>query len=58
MAQMLSVAATATAERKFLAVVSDCDASPVLEPAEHPLDEVASFVSDLVERIGRASGGI
>jgi len=36
-----------------IAVISGCDASPVLELAEHAFDEISAFVGPAVQRIGR-----
>jgi hypothetical protein len=36
-----------------IAVISGCDASPVLELAEHSFDEISAFVGPAVQRIGR-----
>ena len=36
-----------------IAVISSCDASPVLELAEHAFDEISAFVGPAVQRIGR-----
>src|ERR1700730_4219458 len=36
-----------------MAVISGCDASPVLELAEHSFDEISAFVGPAVQRIGR-----
>jgi hypothetical protein len=36
-----------------MAVVSCCDAPPILELAEHALDEVSSAICLVIERIGR-----
>ena len=36
-----------------MAVISGCDASPVLELAEHAFDEISAFVGPAVQRIGR-----
>ena len=51
------MAARATAGEVVLrvAVVPCCDASPVLQLAEHPFDQVSAFVGVAVERIGRSS---
>ena len=36
-----------------IAVISGCDAPPVLELAEHAFDEISAFVGPAVQRIGR-----
>jgi hypothetical protein len=36
-----------------IAVISGCDASPVLELAEHSFDEISAFAGPAVQRIGR-----
>ena len=36
-----------------IAVISGCEASPVLELAEHSFDEISAFVGPAVQRIGR-----
>ena len=36
-----------------IAVISGCDASPVLELAEHSFDEISAFVGLAVQGIGR-----
>jgi hypothetical protein len=36
-----------------IAVISGCDASPVLELAEHAFDEISAFVGPAVQRIRR-----
>jgi hypothetical protein len=38
-------------------IVSGCNAPPVLQPAEHALDQIASAVSLAVERTGSFSAG-
>lgn len=38
-------------------IVSSPDALPVLEPSEHPLDDVSAPVCDAVERIDDGTGG-
>jgi len=38
-------------------IISGCDAPPVLQPAEHALDQIASAVGLAVERTGSLSPG-
>jgi hypothetical protein len=38
-----------------IAVISGCDASPVLELAEHSFDEISAFAGRAVQRIARAA---
>jgi hypothetical protein len=44
---------TTDATRRCRAVISVCDASPVLELAEHAFDEISAFVGPAIHRIGR-----
>ena len=40
-----------------MAIVAGGDAAPVFQPAEHAFDDISTFVSLVVERIGRPSRG-